>query len=273
MAPEVFEEKYSSKADIWSVGCVAVQMATGTPPWRELGFSNPVSLFQHISKSGGPPTIRMKDIEAVSCFADERLKLELFRKVIEKCFRRDPSERPIALELLRDGFFSLDHSFTNDEAEISGIFSPLSITSRSLVAAISATGVSVSPVRPPQRRNSFGTVQSPFLSPPIAKSTIKEASRSPLTPQPDSSDWPTWARQKSMSAATHALYSHNNTDSLAYSSDESSLRPHASATKLVHTNLNISSGRISSPDSLLVGVELLDSTSVSSLSKKAIDTK
>jgi len=55
MAPEVFEEKYSAKADIWGVGCVAFQMVTAMPPWKELGFSNPISLFNHIKKQNGSP--------------------------------------------------------------------------------------------------------------------------------------------------------------------------------------------------------------------------
>eukprot|EP00532_Pseudo-nitzschia_australis_P004032 CAMPEP_0168201928 /NCGR_PEP_ID=MMETSP0139_2-20121125/23993_1 /TAXON_ID=44445 /ORGANISM="Pseudo-nitzschia australis, Strain 10249 10 AB" /LENGTH=125 /DNA_ID=CAMNT_0008127567 /DNA_START=83 /DNA_END=460 /DNA_ORIENTATION=- len=46
MAPEVFEEKYSAKADIWGIGCVAFQMATAKPPWKELGFTNPISLLK-----------------------------------------------------------------------------------------------------------------------------------------------------------------------------------------------------------------------------------
>lgn len=32
MAPEVFEERYTSKADIWGIGCVAYQMITASPP-------------------------------------------------------------------------------------------------------------------------------------------------------------------------------------------------------------------------------------------------
>lgn len=37
MAPEVVKQTgHSSKADIWSVGCLVVEMLTGTHPWPEL---------------------------------------------------------------------------------------------------------------------------------------------------------------------------------------------------------------------------------------------
>lgn len=37
MAPEVVKQtSYTSKADIWSVGCLVVEMLTGTHPWAEL---------------------------------------------------------------------------------------------------------------------------------------------------------------------------------------------------------------------------------------------
>ena len=40
MAPEVVhsvnERTYSGKVDIWSVGCVVLEMWTGTRPWGEL---------------------------------------------------------------------------------------------------------------------------------------------------------------------------------------------------------------------------------------------
>lgn len=34
MAPEVVEEKYRPKADIWSCACLAHQMCTASPPWK-----------------------------------------------------------------------------------------------------------------------------------------------------------------------------------------------------------------------------------------------
>lgn len=37
MAPEIVKQtSYTSKADIWSVGCLVVEMLTGTHPWSDL---------------------------------------------------------------------------------------------------------------------------------------------------------------------------------------------------------------------------------------------
>lgn len=37
MAPEIVKQtEYSNKADIWSVGCLVVEMLTGTHPWADL---------------------------------------------------------------------------------------------------------------------------------------------------------------------------------------------------------------------------------------------
>ena len=51
MAPEVIRAQQGSrqwrKADIWSVGCTVIEMATGKPPWSN--FSNQMQALYHIA--------------------------------------------------------------------------------------------------------------------------------------------------------------------------------------------------------------------------------
>lgn len=61
MAPEVVKQTiYTSKADIWSVGCLVVEMLTGTHPWAELDQMQaffrvrPEFSFSHADSRLGP---------------------------------------------------------------------------------------------------------------------------------------------------------------------------------------------------------------------------
>ncbi len=38
MAPEAFVPPFGVEVDIWSMGCVVVEMSTGKPPWAELNM-------------------------------------------------------------------------------------------------------------------------------------------------------------------------------------------------------------------------------------------
>lgn len=53
MAPEVVKQtSYTSKADIWSVGCLVVEMLTGTHPWADLTQMQAIFRVRRLVKRG-----------------------------------------------------------------------------------------------------------------------------------------------------------------------------------------------------------------------------
>lgn len=53
MAPEVIKQVGHGKpADLWSVGCTAVEMLTARPPWSH--FNNQIAALFHIAQSTAP---------------------------------------------------------------------------------------------------------------------------------------------------------------------------------------------------------------------------
>lgn len=216
MAPEVFEEKYSAKADIWGIGCVAFQMATSRPPWKDQGFSNPISLFNHIKKQkGGPP---MQHPESDSFSARQQTAWILFEEMVRKCFDQDPTMRPSAFQLLNDPFFLTVHEDDDDESVHRGLFSPGSEPIASFdcgenspmphVSSISSlsdpkvpSADAFSPAGKLTRSKSVVLWKTSFLSPPRPKKKEDRDSPTPCIPSqqtpshsPDTSQWPDWAR-------------------------------------------------------------------------------
>jgi hypothetical protein len=219
MAPEVFEEKYSAKADVWGAGCVAVQMVTGSPPWKEMGFTNPISLFNYIKRHEGPPVLDISDNDENISDGDKRA-LHLFEKLLKKCFQKDPSMRPSARILLDDSFFLEVHNGSDDDqTPCRGFFSPGSETSTSFWSNAGRPSSAATP-SPHRLSRSKSVVQwkATFLSPPLPKrnpdrnnspsplrpspSPARHRRYSPVTPTPvvDTSEWPKWAldRRKSL---------------------------------------------------------------------------
>jgi mitogen-activated protein kinase kinase kinase len=90
MSPEVIKGGSTGRhgaVDIWSLGCVILEMATGRRPWASM--DNEWAIMYHIAQ-GDPPQLPGRD--------------QLSEQGIDflmKCFDRDPNKRASAVELLQ----------------------------------------------------------------------------------------------------------------------------------------------------------------------------
>lgn len=96
MAPEIISagksaEGYDQKADLWSLGITAIEMADTVPPRSDV---HPLKVIFIITNEKLPPP---------KLAHPEKWSKE-FNDFVARCLQFDPKKRPTALELLKDPF-------------------------------------------------------------------------------------------------------------------------------------------------------------------------
>lgn len=102
MAPEVIGSQkgkgYNSKVDIWSVGCVVLEMWAGRRPWPDEDFFTVMYKVSHHKES--PP------------IPSDVILSDLARDFKDRCFAVDPELRANAAELIKHPYLILPEGWT-----------------------------------------------------------------------------------------------------------------------------------------------------------------
>ncbi|KAJ0084550.1 hypothetical protein Patl1_31072 [Pistacia atlantica] len=101
MAPEVVRGEYQGpESDVWSLGCTIIEMVTGRPAWEDFGADT-------LTRIGFSKELPVFPVQIS----------ELGRDFVEKCLRREPSERWSCNQLLQHPFLlSVNNTVTVTES-------------------------------------------------------------------------------------------------------------------------------------------------------------
>ena len=191
-------------------------MASGSPPWKDMGFKNPISLFFYIKNNDNSPSLPPLKFSSTNP-SDDHVYDQL-KNVISRCFQRNPCNRPSASSLLSDVFFvgtssSVQKSSSETtENEVNppcnpsclpssnGDFHSNSNTSRKPLTQISENEVYTSTL-------TDSLCYSLSLPAPLFKGD-KPKSLDCAKNLTDSSEWPQWAKlsNTAKSSENHSCY-------------------------------------------------------------------
>lgn len=129
MAPEVIlQTGHSFSADIWSVGCTVIEMATGKPPWSQQ-YQEVAALF-HIGTTKSHPPI------------PEHLSAEA-KDFLLKCLQKEPNLRTSASDLLQHPFVTTEYQELNSVLHTSIMENSRNMLARSQTLKNSTNPVSI----------------------------------------------------------------------------------------------------------------------------------
>jgi len=94
MAPEVIDSDnyrgYDYKADIWSFGILAIELAKGCPPYSD---QLPMKVIMLVLNKEPPLLSKNENLDSA------------FKELVNACLQKDPAKRPSAQSLLNKSFF------------------------------------------------------------------------------------------------------------------------------------------------------------------------
>ncbi|KAL3944422.1 MAG: hypothetical protein SGBAC_001500 [Bacillariaceae sp.] len=109
MAPEVMEQihGYDYKADIWSLGITALELAKGFAPYAKY----PPMKVLILTIQEDPPSLDTYEEETGDDFGEDDDQVQevfskSFRSLVDICLQKDPSKRPQSIDLLQSKYLN-----------------------------------------------------------------------------------------------------------------------------------------------------------------------
>eukprot|EP01013_Petalomonas_cantuscygni_P041066 TRINITY_DN733_c0_g1_i1.p1 TRINITY_DN733_c0_g1~~TRINITY_DN733_c0_g1_i1.p1 ORF type:complete len:627 (-),score=86.07 TRINITY_DN733_c0_g1_i1:242-2122(-) len=93
MAPEVTKRVEGPAQDVWGLGLLVLEMATGQSPWSHLSIADGTALIVHLLTVAQDPV-------SFSYPVPDHLPADI-RDFVQQCLRTDPKARPSTAELLK----------------------------------------------------------------------------------------------------------------------------------------------------------------------------